>query len=155
MEFFESEGGSEFLSGQPLPPPEPKTGKRGRGRKSLKESEGEAEPVSIPDDEQLFQKQYYTIGEVAVMFGVNTSLLRHWEGEFGFKLRKNRKGDQFFKPEDIKKLGLIYDLLRRRKFTKEGAKYYLIHNKSAEARWATIQHLQRLKSFLHELKANL
>jgi|GEM_PF-5626636 len=53
-----------------------------RGRKSLKTLSAEADLANIPDDEQLFQRQYYSIGEVATMFGVNASLLRFWESEF-------------------------------------------------------------------------
>src|SRR5262245_53042985 len=52
-----------------------------RGRKSLKEMTEEAELVEVPEDEILFRKQYYSIGEVAEMFKVNTSLLRYWETE--------------------------------------------------------------------------
>lgn len=38
-------------------------------------------------------KVYYTIGEVADMFGVNTSLIRFWEKEFDIiKPHKNKKG---------------------------------------------------------------
>jgi DNA-binding transcriptional MerR regulator len=110
----------------------------------------------VPDDEILFQKQYYSIGEVATMFGVNTSLIRFWENEFDIlEPRKNRKGDRFFKPSDIKNLQLIYDLLRRRKFTMEGAKDYLKKNKQADERYTMIQSLQKLRSFLLELKAHL
>ncbi|MBN8786265.1 MAG: hypothetical protein J0I84_04195, partial [Terrimonas sp.] len=36
-----------------------------RGRKSLKEMEGESDFISIPEDEVLFKKQYYSIGEVS------------------------------------------------------------------------------------------
>ncbi len=71
------------------------------------------------------------------------------------ELRKNRKGDRFFKPTDIKTLLLIHDLLRRRKFTIEGAKEYLRQNKQAEQKHEMIQSLQRLRSFLLELKAHL
>src|SRR4030095_14371266 len=53
-----------------------------RGRKSLKEMTEDAELVNVPEDEILFRKQYYSIGEVAEMFKVNTSLLRYWETEF-------------------------------------------------------------------------
>ena len=89
-----------------------------RGRKSLKEMTEEAELVNVPEDDILFRKQYYSIGEVAEMFKVNTSLLRYWETEFDvLKPRKNRKGDRFFRPEDIKNLQLIYHLLRQRKYT--------------------------------------
>ncbi|MBD0332070.1 MAG: MerR family transcriptional regulator [Chitinophagaceae bacterium] len=112
--------------------------------------------IEVPDDEILFQKQYYSIGEVADMFKVNTSLLRYWESEFDIiNPRKNRKGDRFFRPADIKNLQLIYDLLRRRKFTIEGAKDYLKKNQRADEKYAMIQSLQRLRTFLLELKAHL
>lgn len=134
-------------------PPKPKAT---RGRKALKDFEGDIEQIEIPEDEILFQKQYYSIGEVAGMFKVNTSLIRYWENEFDIiEPRKNRKGDRFFKPSDIKNLQLIHDLLRRRKFTIEGAKDYIKKNKRAKEKYEMIQSLQRLKGFLLELKANL
>lgn len=151
-----SQAPKEFLSGNPITPKEEKKRKSPRGRKSLKEAESESERVDVPEDEVLFQKQYYSIGEVAIMFGVNNSLIRFWENEFDvLDPRKNRKGDRFFKPSDIKNLQLIHDLLRRRKFTIEGAKDYLKKNKQADERYHMIQSLQRMRSFLLELKASL
>jgi DNA-binding transcriptional MerR regulator len=130
--------------------------KQTRGRKSLKDFEADIEQIEIPEDEILFQKQYYSIGEVAGMFKVNTSLIRYWENEFDIiEPRKNRKGDRFFKPSDVKNLQLIHDLLRRRKFTIEGAKDYLKKNKQAQVKYEMIQSMQKLRAFLLELKANL
>ena len=127
-----------------------------RGRRSLKEIAINADLINIPPDDILFQKQYYSIGEVAVMFRENQSLIRYWETEFDIlQPRKNRKGDRFFRPIDIKNLVLIYDLLRRRKFTIEGAKDYLKKNKKAEEKFAMMQSLEKIKGFLLELKANL
>jgi DNA-binding transcriptional MerR regulator len=127
-----------------------------RGRRSLKEIGINADLINIPSDDILFQKQYYSIGEVAVMFRENQSLIRYWETEFDIlQPRKNRKGDRFFRPVDVKNLVLIYDLLRRRKFTIEGAKDYLKKNKKAEEKFAMMQSLEKIKGFLLELKANL
>jgi DNA-binding transcriptional MerR regulator len=127
-----------------------------RGRRSLKDIAITADLIQIPDDETLYKKQYYSIGEVAGMFRENQSLIRYWETEFDIlQPRKNRKGDRFFRPIDIKNLVLIYDLLRRRKFTIEGAKEYLKKNKKAEEKFAMIQSLEKIKRFLLELKANL
>jgi len=127
-----------------------------RGRKSLKENAVGADLIQVPEDEVLFSKQYYSIGEVAIMFKENQSLIRYWETEFDIlQPRKNKKGDRFFRPVDIKNLVLIYDLLRRRKFTIEGAKDYLKRNKKAEDKFAMIQSLERIKLFLLELRANL
>lgn len=127
-----------------------------RGRKSLKEIAISADLIQVPEDDILFKKQYYSIGEVAVMFRENQSLIRYWETEFDIlQPRKNRKGDRFFRPVDIKNLVMIYDLLRRRKFTIEGAKDYLKKNKKAEEKFAMIQSLEKIKGFLLELKASL
>jgi DNA-binding transcriptional MerR regulator len=127
-----------------------------RGRRSLKDIGIAADLIQIPEDEILFQKQYYSIGEVATMFRENQSLIRYWETEFDIlQPRKNRKGDRFFRPVDIKNLVMIYDLLRRRKFTIEGAKEYLKKNNKAEEKFEMIQSLQKIKGFLLELKASL
>jgi len=127
-----------------------------RGRRPLKQLEQEAELVEVPEDEILFRKQYYTIGEVAKMFNVNPSLIRTWENEFDIiEPRKNRKGDRYFRPVDIKNLLLIHQLIRKQKYTLEGAKDYMKKNKKAAERFALIQSLQKIKSFLLEVKANL
>lgn len=133
-----------------------KKGKSTRGRKSIKQTAAEADLINIPEDEELFKKQYYSIGEVAEMFRVNHSLLRFWENEFDIiQPRKNRKGDRHFRPVDIKNLHLIYNLLRQRKYTIEGAKDFLKKNKKAEERFQAIQKLQQIKNFLLEMKATL
>lgn len=127
-----------------------------RGRKSLKDINLASDLINIPDDDELFKKQYYSIGEVAIMFRENQSLIRYWETEFDIlQPRKNRKGDRFFRPVDVKNLVMIYDLLRRRKFTIEGAKDYLKKNKNAEEKFAMIQSLEKIKTFFLELKASL
>jgi DNA-binding transcriptional MerR regulator len=128
----------------------------GRGRRSLKDKSDVAELVHIPEDDILFQKQYYSIGEVALMFREKQSLIRYWETEFYIlQPRKNGKGDRFFRPVDVKNLVLIHDLLRRRKYTIEGAKDYLKKNKKAEEKFGLIQSLEKIKAFLLELKASL
>lgn len=128
-----------------------------RGRKSYKEMDEEMEEPEIPADEILYQKQYYSITEVAEWFRVNSSLLRFWENEFDIlKPRKNKKGDRLFRPEDVKNLQLIYHLLRRRKYSIEGAKQYLKDNKkNADINMMLIESLTKFRAFLLELKANL
>ncbi len=134
----------------------PKKEKSTRGRKSLKVDYTQAEFLEIPEDDILFQKQYYAIGDVAGMFKLNSSLIRYWEKTFDIlKPMKNGKGDRHFRPEDVKNLKLIYHLLRERKYTIEGAKEFLKDTKAATEKYETIQSLQKLKSFLLELKASL
>jgi DNA-binding transcriptional MerR regulator len=146
------------LADRPIEQPK-KQGKlpQKRGRKSFKEIESEVDLVEVPEDEVLFQKQYYPISQVAEWFKVNTSLIRFWENEFDIlKPKKNRKGDRLFRPEDVKNLHLIYHLLRQRKYTIEGAKDYLKTNlKKANVQLQLTTTLEKFKSFLLDLKANL
>ena len=130
--------------------------KSGRGRKSIRQVSEEADLIQIPEDDILFQKHYYTMGEVAEMFRVNQSLLRFWEAEFNIlQPKKNKKGDRYFRPVDIKNLHLIYHLLRQRKYTIEGAKDFLRSNSKAEEKFETIKKLEEVKNFLLEMRANL
>jgi DNA-binding transcriptional MerR regulator len=154
---FQFEGDSRKENGEKKVVPEsllPQKSKR--GRKSLKEMSIDADLIEIPEDEVLFKKQYYSIGDVAIMFKENTSLIRYWENEFSIlKPKKNKKGDRFFRPEDVKNLKMIYHLLRERKYTIDGAKEFIKNNKAAGERHEMIESLQKVKSFLLELKNNL
>lgn len=127
-----------------------------RGRMKISDMEAGVELINIPEDEILFQKSYYSMGEVVKMFNVNPSLIRYWENEFKIlKPKKNGKGDRFFRPEDVKNLRLIYHLLRERKYTIEGAKAFLKQSSKAEVQFKTIESLKKLRQFLLELKNTL
>lgn len=127
-----------------------------RGRKKLKDYTPTPGSVNVPEDDILFQKQYYAIGDVAGMFGENISLIRYWENEFDvLKPKKNKKGDRYFRPADVKNLQIIHHLLRERKYTIEGAKEFLKHNKAAGEKQDMIASLEKIKLFLLELKNNI
>ena len=130
--------------------------KSARGRMKLSDMNAQADKIEVPDDKELFGKSYYSIGAVSAMFKVNQSLIRYWENEFDIlKPKKNSKGDRYFRPEDVKNLKLIYQLLIERKYTIEGDKEFLKKNKNAELKFTMVESLKNLKSFLNELKASL
>ena len=59
-------------------------------------------------DESNKGKLYYSIGEVATMFGEQTSAIRYWEKEFAIlKPKKNKKGNRLFTPKDVENLKQI------------------------------------------------
>jgi DNA-binding transcriptional MerR regulator len=90
------------------------------------------------------------------MFKVNISLIRFWENEFDIlKPRKNRKGDRFFRPDDVKNLKLIYFLLKERKYTISGAKSFIKSGKKVNERFEAIESLKNIRAMLVELKAGL
>ena len=127
------------------------------GRPTNEEMEAKVELLNIPDDETLNKKLYWGITEVALMFGVNNSMIRFWANEFDIiKPRTSRKGDRHFRVEDIKNLQIIYNLLKNRKFSIEGAKKYLDGNKKKiDVNVQMSESLLKIKSFLIELKSNL
>ena len=108
-------------------------------------------------DIDLPEKRYYSIGELAKAFQVNTSLIRFWEGEFDIlKPKKNAKGNRKFTPEDIKNLKLIYHLVKERGFTLEGAKIHLIEDKKETlTNFEIISKLEDVKNQLIKIKEHL
>ena len=68
-------------------------------------------------------KLFYTIGEVASMFNVNTSLIRFWEKEFDIiKPQKNKKGNRLFTKKDIDNFHIIFHLVKEKGYTLEEPK---------------------------------
>lgn len=101
-------------------------------------------------------KLYYSIGEVADLFDVNRSLLRYWEGEFKqLKPRKKGRGSRLYTKEDILLINRIYDLLKTKGYTIEGARKALKEDRSP-AEGATSPRLvegrKKVLSALHKLK---
>lgn len=72
---------------------------------------------------QVLTKLYYTIGEVADFYKVNTSLIRYWEKEFhNLHPKKNKSGVRKYTQKDIEEFGKVYELVKEKGFTIEGAK---------------------------------
>ena len=105
----------------------------------------------------LPEKRYYKIGEVADAFGVNASLIRFWEKEFNsIKPKKNAKGDRRFTPEDVQQLKRIYELVKERGFTLEGAKTELSKSRNLyQTNDYIVSRLEQLKTKLIDLKNKL
>ncbi|RAJ15203.1 MerR family transcriptional regulator [Olleya aquimaris] len=105
----------------------------------------------------LPEKRYYTIGEVAKAFSVNTSLIRFWEKEFDvLQPKKTAKGNRKFTPDDVKNLQLIYHLVKERGFTLEGAKIHLKEEKKKTLdNFEIIKKLEGVKHQLIKLKEQL
>jgi len=105
----------------------------------------------------LPEKRYYKIGEVAKAFDVNTSLIRFWEKEFDvIKPKKNAKGNRLFTPDDIANFKLIFNLVKERGFTLEGAKTQLKqHPEKTVNNHEIISRLETVKAALVKIKNQL
>jgi len=102
-------------------------------------------------------KLYYSIGEVAEMFGVSKSLVRFWETEFDtLRPHKNSKGDRRFTKQNIQQLKVIYTLVKEKGYTLKGAKKELKENKhNVLKRQETIDKLKEIKRFLLQLREEI
>ena len=78
--------------------------------------------VRIKGQVHQLSKLYYSISEVAAFFDVNTSLIRYWEKEFTtIRPKKNKNGERRYIVKDIRAINVVFDLLKVRGFTIEGA----------------------------------
>ena len=111
----------------------------------------------MPYKEKEIEKRYYTIGEVADDLGVATSLIRFWETEFDIlSPKKNRKGNRQFTKEDIKKLKLIYHLVKEKGYTLNGARDFINSDTNAAMNKVDmIESLKGIRSFLLQLREEL
>lgn len=102
-------------------------------------------------------KYYYSIGEVADMFGVNTSMIRYWEKEFDvLRPRKNKKGNRLFTERDVRYVHVIYHLLKVKGYTLAGAKLALKEKFSDyEERIIMLETLENTRNFLLDLDKTL
>lgn len=111
----------------------------------------------MPYKEPKIEKLYYTIGEVAKMFNVNTSLIRFWEKEFDIiKPHKNKKGNRLFTPQDVDNFHLIYHLVKEKGMTLKGANKKLKENKEDTLEnFEIVKRLQDIRATLLEIKDGL
>jgi DNA-binding transcriptional MerR regulator len=111
----------------------------------------------MPYKEKKVEKLYYSIGEVAEMFKVNSSLIRFWEKEFDIiKPKKNKKGNRFFTIQDIDNFRLIYHLVKEKGLTLQGARKKIKDNREdTNNNYEVIKTLSEIKVLLLEIKESL
>lgn len=108
----------------------------------------------------MAEKLFYSMGEVAEMFDVNPSLLRHWESQFSIlRPKRNKKGNRLFSPQDVENLKLIYHLVKECGMTLDGAKKAL-RRQRAEGNTVSrdaelMERLQHIRSLLVEVREDL
>jgi DNA-binding transcriptional MerR regulator len=74
-------------------------------------------PTELPD------KEYFKIGEVAALAGVETHVLRYWETEFrAIRPEKTRSNQRLYRRRDVETILQIKRLLHDEGFRIDGAK---------------------------------
>lgn len=105
----------------------------------------------------MAEKVYYSITEVAEMFGLNASVIRFWEKEFPeIKPLKNESGTRRYNAESVEIIRRIYHLTRECGFTLSGAREQLRADRSnLDEKMQLVQTLNEAKAFLLQLKEQL
>lgn len=113
--------------------------------------------MKLLDDQGSSLKRYYSIGEVADMFGISKSVIRFWENEFdSLRPHKNSKGDRRFTQQNIQQLREIHTLVKQRGFTIDGARRELKNQKSRiKQKKQMLEKLKEIRSFLEDLRQEL
>lgn len=98
------------------------------------------------------KKLYYSISEVAAIFGVAESLLRFWEKQFpNIHPKKSNNKIRQYTEADIEEIRVVYNLLKVRGMKISAAKEVLSKNKKGAGETSLI--IQELQSLREELVA--
>jgi DNA-binding transcriptional MerR regulator len=111
----------------------------------------------MPYKQPKIEKIYFSIGEVAGMFGVNTSLIRFWEREFDIiKPHKNQRGNRQFTQKDLDNFRIIFHLVKEEGLTLDGARRRLKNKMTdEEINLEIVKSLENIKEMLLEVKNTL
>jgi len=121
----------------------------------------------LKSEADLETRPYRSISEVSELVGVKAHVLRYWETQFSMlRPRKNRAGNRMYRPEEVRMLLRIKELLYQRRFTiagarrrllverKEGAPQVAMGFAEADQKLVLQEVRQELKRLLDRLRAN-
>ena len=132
--------------------PRAKTGSQARPADTRTDAQGKSAEEVIDKSNRLKK-----IPQILGDFPAVLLSFRFWETEFDIlKPQKNKKGNRLFTKEDLNTIRIIYHLVKEKGYTLQGARDKMKGNKEdVEKQVEVIDSLQRIKTFLLELKNDL
>lgn len=102
-------------------------------------------------------KLYRSISEVSEMLDVKPHVLRYWETQFSMlRPKKNRAGNRMYRPDEIKLLLRIRELLYGKRFTIAGARRTLLAERREESPQGELEFAEaERRMLLFEVKEGL
>ena len=102
-------------------------------------------------------KLYYSISEVAQKFNVTETLLRYWEKEFpNIKPEKGGRGVRQYSKEDLEQVELVYNLVKVRGLTLQGARDALTaRGKKVKSQVDIVNRLTNVRNELQAINKHL
>lgn len=80
----------------------------------------------LAEEQQLPDKLYFRIGEVAELVGVEPHVLRYWESEFRLRPHRSGSGQRLYRKQDVAKFLRVKQLLHDEGYTIAGARKLLM-----------------------------
>lgn len=111
----------------------------------------------LKTDLDLDGRLYRSISEVSELVDVKPHVLRYWETQFAMlRPKKNRAGNRMYRPEEVRMVMRIKELLYDRRFTIAGARRRLLDERKeipqVEMGFETAAHKLVLSEVREELK---
>ena len=89
--------------------------------------------MSLKTELEPESKLYRSISEVSDLVGVKPHVLRYWETQFSMlRPKKNRAGNRMYRPEEVRLLLRIKELLYDRRYTIAGARRTLLDDRKLD-----------------------
>jgi DNA-binding transcriptional MerR regulator len=109
----------------------------------------------MPKENDESEKLFYSIGEVADIFGESTTLIRFWANHFNdiINPQRNKKGNRLFTKKDVETFKLIHFLVKEKGMKLDGAYKRIIENREGNMQnMQAIKKLEHIKTKLLEIK---
>ncbi len=102
-------------------------------------------------------KLYRSISEVSEMLDVKPHVLRYWETQFSMlRPKKNRAGNRMYRPEEVRLLLRIRELLYGKRFTIAGARRTLLAERREDSPQGELEFAEAERRMLiYEVKEGL
>jgi DNA-binding transcriptional MerR regulator len=102
-------------------------------------------------------KLYRSISEVSEMLDVKPHVLRYWETQFSMlRPKKNRAGNRMYRPDEVKLLLRIRELLYGKRFTIAGARRTLLAERREDSPQGELEFAEaERRMLLFEVKEGL
>ena len=109
--------------------------------------------AELPEGANVPDKLYFRIGEVALLVGVDSHVLRYWESEFKMKPHRSSSGQRLYRKQDLARFYRIKSLLHGEGYTIAGARRVL--NGSGDAAPANAERIREAIAGIGRLRLRI
>lgn len=103
--------------------------------------------------QEVSEKKYYKISEVAEMLSIPASTLRFWEGHFTIiNPKRNSKGTRFYTPRDVEIIRMVHFLVKEKGLKLDAAQEEIRRNRDGvDKKFEAVTRLKNVRNTLQEM----